>query len=41
MHEVTVLLRSHPAFYLIKSDPLEFEKVKAAQAIEDFLKVWF
>ena len=39
--EVTVLLRSHPAFYLIKNDPLEFEKVKAAQAIEEFLKVRF
>ena len=41
VHEVTVLLRSHPAFYLIKNDPLEFEKVKAAQANEEFLEVWF
>ena len=41
VHEVTVLLRGHPAFSLIKNDPLEFEKVKAAQAVEEFLKVWF
>jgi len=34
-----VSLRTYPSFYLIKSDPLELEKVKAAQAIEDFLKV--
>ena len=42
VHEVTVLLRNHPAFFCwIKlNDPLEFEKVKAARAIEDFLKVW-
>ena len=39
VHEVTVLLQNHPAFYLIENDPLEFEKVKAAQAIEEFLKV--
>ena len=39
VYEVRVLLRSHPAFYLIKNDPLEFEKVKAAQATADFLKV--
>ena len=39
MHELTTCLRSHPPFYLIKNDPLELEKVKAAQAIEDFLKV--
>jgi hypothetical protein len=39
VHEVTVLLRSHPAFYLIENDPLEYEKVKAAQAVEEFLKV--
>jgi hypothetical protein len=38
-HEVTVLLQNHPAFHLIKSDPLEFQKVKAMQAIEEFLKV--
>jgi len=36
VHEVTVLLRSHPAFYLVKNDPLEFEKVKAVQAMEEF-----
>jgi hypothetical protein len=39
VHEVTAFLRSHPAFYLIKNDPLELEKVKATQAIEEFLKV--
>ena len=38
-HEVTVLLRSYPAFYWIKDDPLGLEKVRAAQAIEEFLKV--
>ena len=40
VHEVTVLLRNHPAFYLIKYDALEFERVKAAQAVKEFLKVW-
>jgi len=39
VHEVTALLRSHPAFYLIKNDPLELQKVEAMQAIEDVLKV--
>ena len=39
VHEVTVLLRSCPAFYLIKKDPLELQKVKAMQAIDEFLKV--
>jgi len=39
LYEVRVLLRSHSAFHLIKNDPLEFEKVKAAQAAADFLKV--
>lgn len=39
VHEVTVLLRSDPAFYLIENDPLEFEKVKAAQVVDEFLKV--
>ena len=39
MDEVTALLRSHPPFYLINNDPLELEKVKATQAIEEFLKV--
>ena len=38
-HEVTAFLQSHPPFYLIKNDPLELEKVKATQAIEEFLKV--
>jgi hypothetical protein len=41
VHEVTAFLRSHPPFYLIKNDPLELEKVKATQAIEEFLKVRF
>jgi len=41
VHEVTVLLRNYPAFYLIKNDPLELQKVKAVQAIEKFLKVGF
>jgi len=40
-HNVTVCLRSHPPFYLIENDPLELEKAKAAQAIEEFLKVGF
>ena len=31
--------RLRVAFYLIEDDPLEFEKVKAAQAVEEFLKV--
>jgi len=39
VHEVTFLFRSHPAFYSIKNDPLEMEKVKAVQAIEEVLKV--
>ena len=38
-HEITVLLQSHPPFYLIENDPLQFEKAKATQAIEEFLKV--
>ena len=39
MHEVTILLRTQPAFYLIEDDPLVSEKGKAAQAVEEFLKV--
>ena len=39
VHKVTVFLRSHPPFSLIKNDPLELEKVKATQAVEEFLKV--
>jgi hypothetical protein len=39
VHTVTVFLWSHPPFYLIENDPLELEKVKATQAIEEFLKV--
>ena len=38
-HEVAVFLQSHPPFHLMQNDPLELEKVKAAQAIEEFLKV--
>lgn len=38
-HKFTVFLRSRPPFYMIKNDPLESEKIKAAQAIEEFLKV--
>ena len=41
VHRVTVFLQSRPPFYLIKNDPLELEKVKAMQAIEEFLKVCF
>jgi hypothetical protein len=42
VHEVTTaFLRSHPPLYLIKNDPLELEKVKVTQAIEEFLKVRF
>ena len=39
--EITVFLRSQPPrpFRLIEHDPLESQKVKAAQAIKDFLKV--
>ena len=39
VYEVAVLLRSLPVFYLIANDPLELQKVKATQAIEEFLKV--
>jgi hypothetical protein len=39
--EVAAFLRNHPPFYLIKNDPLELEKVKVTQAIEEFLKVRF
>jgi hypothetical protein len=39
VHEVTAFLRSQPTFSLIKNDPLGLEKVKAAQAVEEFLKV--
>jgi len=39
VHEVTVVLQSCPAFHLIKNDPLELQKVKAMQAIDEFLKV--
>jgi len=39
MQELAVVLREHPPLHLIKNDPLELEKVKAAQAVEEFLKV--
>ena len=39
VYDFIVRLRNQPPFYLIKNDPLELEKVKAAQAIEDFLEV--
>jgi hypothetical protein len=38
-HEFAAFLRGFPPFSLIKKDPLELEKVKAMQAIEEFLKV--
>jgi len=41
VHNFTAFLRSHPPFYLIENDPLELEKVKATQAIEEFLKVQY
>jgi hypothetical protein len=37
--EVMDLLRREPTFNFIPNDPLELQKVKAMQAIEDFLKV--
>jgi len=39
VHEVTVFRQSCPAFHLIKNDPLELQKVKAMQAIDEFSKV--
>ena len=41
VYEVAVLLESLPAFHFIQNDPLELQKVKAIQAIEEFLKVRF
>ena len=38
VQEISISLRSGPSFHLIKNDPLELEKVKMAQAIEEFLK---
>ena len=40
-HEIAIFLQSQPPFYSSKDDPLEWQKEKTAQAIEDFLKVWF
>ena len=37
--QVHNILLGFPAFYLIRNDPLGSEKVKAMQAIEEFLKV--
>jgi hypothetical protein len=39
--QVHDILLGFPAFYLIHDDPLGSEKVKATQAIEEFLKVRF
>jgi hypothetical protein len=37
--QVHDILLDLPTFYLIQDDPLGSEKVKATQAIEEFLKV--
>jgi hypothetical protein len=37
--QVHDILLDLPPFDLIKNDPLELEKVKATQAIQEFLKV--
>ena len=37
--QVNNILLALPFFYLIKNDPLGLEKIKATQAIEDFLMV--
>jgi hypothetical protein len=37
--QVHDILLGLPTFYLIKNDPLGLEKVKAAQAIEEFWQV--
>ena len=37
--KIAILLQSQPPFCLIENDPLEVQKAKATQAIEDFLKV--
>ena len=39
VHNIIVLLQNFPPFCLFNNDPLEFQKVKATQAIEEFLKV--
>ena len=39
VQEISTLLRRHPPFRLLTNGPLELEKVKTAQAIENFLKV--
>jgi hypothetical protein len=38
IQEISNVLRDHH-FQFINNDPLEWEKAKAKQAIEDFLKV--
>ena len=38
-HKITVLLRCRPPFQLVENDRLELEKIKAAQAIQEFLEV--
>ena len=37
--QVHGILLDLPPFYVIKNDPLGLEKVKATQAIQEFLKV--
>ena len=37
--KIAVFLQSQPPISLIENDPLEVQKAKATQAIEDFLKV--
>ena len=39
VQEISILLQNHLSIHLINNDPLELEKVKVAQAIEQFLKV--
>ena len=39
--QVQDILLGLPTFDLIQSDPLGLQKVKATQAIKEFLKVWF
>jgi hypothetical protein len=36
--EIAIFMRSHPPFYSKKGDLLELEKIKTAQAVEEFLK---
>ena len=36
---VAIFLRRYPPFHLLENDRLELEKIKAAQAIQEFLEV--